>query len=57
MKVTSATYKDETRSLVKLTFDDDTRFAIYPDDGSEDTYADVLLREWLAQGNTVSDPQ
>lgn len=57
MEISSATYHDETRKLVKLTFDDGSRFAIYPEDGSEDTYADILLRDWLAQGNTIADPE
>ena len=55
LKITSATYHDETHSLVDLTFSDGPRFAIYPNDGSEEIYAETLLKEWLANGNSISD--
>ena len=43
-------------ALVRLTFNDGTNFAIYANDGSEDTYADVLLAKWLADGNVIAEP-
>jgi hypothetical protein len=57
MKIVSATFHDQTKSLVDLTFSDGSRFAIYPDDGSEEIYADILLKQWLADGNFISDPE
>jgi hypothetical protein len=56
MKITSATYAPDESGLVRLTFDDGTNFAVYPNDGSEDTYADVLLAEWLEAGNEIATP-
>lgn len=55
MKITSATYASDKSGLVRLTFDDGTSFAIYANDGSEDTYADVLLAKWLADGNAIAE--
>ena len=54
LKITTAQWAETDQLLVRLTFSDGTAFAIYPEDGSPDTYADILLREWLAAGNTIA---
>lgn len=54
LKITTAQWASVDQSLVRLTFSDGTTFAIYPDDGSPDTYADVLLRAWLEAGNEIA---
>jgi hypothetical protein len=54
LKITTAQWSSVDQSLVRLTFSDGTSFAIYPDDGSADTYADTLLRSWLEAGNTIA---
>lgn len=54
LKITTAQWAGPDQSLVRLTFSDGTTFATYPEDGSPDIYADILLREWLAAGNTIA---
>lgn len=54
LKIKTAQWASADQSLVRLTFSDGTTFATYPDDGSPDTYADVLLRAWLEAGNEIA---
>ena len=55
MKVSSATYASDGSGLVRLVFDDGTEFAVYPDD-RPGNYANDLLDEWLADGNSIAEP-
>jgi hypothetical protein len=54
LQISAAQWAGADQSLVRLTFNDGTAFATYPEDGSPDIYADVLLREWLDAGNTIA---
>lgn len=55
LQITEARWASADQYLIRLVFNDGTTFATYFDDGSPDTYADELLREWLAAGNTIAD--
>jgi hypothetical protein len=56
LKIVSAVRDVVFNSMVKVTYDDGTKFAIILNDGSARCYANDLLDEWLAEGNTISDP-
>lgn len=51
LSVTTAT---RDGNLIRLTFNDGTRFAIYENDGSPRNYAHDLLDAWLAAGNEIT---
>jgi len=57
LAVTSATYVRRDPDLVKITFNDETQFSIYLNDGSPRTYAHDLLDQWTAAGNSIEEPQ
>ena len=56
LSITAAVYAADNSSLVRLTFNDQTRFAIYLNNGSPPTYAHDLLDDWLAAGNVIAEP-
>ena len=56
LAITSASYSAEDATLVRLIFNDSTRFSIYLEDGSPRNYAHDLLDAWLAAGNVIAEP-
>lgn len=57
LSITSAAYSSSNPSLVNLVFNDGTGFAVYLNDGSPRIYAHDLLDAWLAEGNTITEPE
>ncbi len=55
LSITSASYSDSSHGMVRLTFNDNTNFAIYLNDGSPRSYAHDLLDQWLAAGNAITE--
>lgn len=43
--------------LIRLTFSDNTKSAIYPEGMLPRCYSHDLLDDWLAEGNEIKEPE
>ena len=55
LSVVSASYTRRNPDLVGLVFNDNSRTAIYLNDGSPRSIAHDMLDAWLAKGNQIAE--